>query len=339
MITVNLEDIIIVNPELDPIKSSTKQEVGPGGGDPITDLKGLENIDPDSLEKSNTSSGPKVAQERDLSPILKDVFKNDKQKQLSTKQALGDSSKPFDVSKKWDDLTNSAVNQGIIGLSKRAQDLIKQLLRDKPRVNWKKELKKFFDNENNKEEDILPNRRHLGRGDILYGTRKLNSDRLKILVVAIDTSLCPICKNGHCVISQGSTKVFLNECHQLSKSADYDEMIILYCSDDVGVNGKGGVIRIKKGQKINFEGFTTTGGKSLSAPFAWCEKNRIEPSAFIFMTDGLAKFPSPSQFKINRYKNKVFWVLCSDFSQASEKIIPPFGKYVWIPTDHGGDLT
>ena len=75
MITVNLEDIIIVNPELDPTKSSPKQEVGLGGGDPITDLKGLENIDPDSLEKSDPSSGPKVAQERDLSPILKPLKK------------------------------------------------------------------------------------------------------------------------------------------------------------------------------------------------------------------------------------------------------------------------
>jgi len=339
MITVNLGDIIIVNPELDPTKSSPKQKVGLTGGDPITDLKGLENIDPDSLEKSDPSSGPKVAQERDLSPILKDVFKNDNQEQLSTKQALGDAGKTFDVSKKWENLSNSAVSQGIVGLSQRAKELIKELLREKPRVNWKKELKKFFDSEKNKEEDILPNRRHLGRGDILWGTRKQENDTLKILVVAIDTALCPICKNGHCVISQGSAKVFLNECYHLSQMADFDEMIILYCSDDVGVNGKGGVARIKKGQKINFEGFTTTGGKSLSAPFAWCEKNKIEPSAFIFMTDGLAKFPSPSQFRINRYKNKVFWFLCSDFSQAFEKKIPPFGRYVWIPTDHGGNLT
>ena len=153
--------------------------------------------------------------------------------------------------------------------------------------------------------------------------------------MAVDTSAS---------ISKKQGAVFLNECNHLCKIFDFDEMIVIYCSDDIGINGKGGIERVKKGKKVELKpdgtpkNWVSTGGnsKGFAPPFAWCQENKIVPSAFIYLTDTGATYPSASAFGIPKYKNKIFWFICS---LDGEQRLPPFGRYAIIPMDQDGNFS
>jgi hypothetical protein len=322
MINVNLADILILNPDTG--QPGTPGGQKQGGKEDEGGVPGeLEN--PDEVPKvefdDSDKQGPGI--ERGFSTPGGDTGK-----QYTTQSSLGDAGTISEITRKWERLAQESMSRGMSGLGDKAKNLLRAMTSKKSKVNWKKELKKFFDFGFDKFEDVLPNRRHLGRGDVLYGTRKAEKESVRKLVVAIDTSSS---------ISKKQCEVFLNECQHLGKMFDFDEMIIIYCSDDIGVNGKGGIERIKKGQKISMGAWASTGGnaKGFAPPFAWCQDNKILPSAFIYLTDTGGAFPAVTQFGIPKYKNKVFWFICT----ASDYTIPPFGRYSVIPMDRDGNFT
>ncbi len=328
MIEVNLDELVILNPD----KMEGKSENGPGR------KGGKEQIDVPT-ERENPGEVPIPDfddSEKTRTGIARGISKvTDDGKQHTTKSTLGDAGTIFDVSKKWEKLANAALSKAGSGLSSQAKMLLTGLISTKPKVNWKKELKKFFDWGFSGQEDTLPNRRLLGSGDILYGTKPKEKETVRTLVVAVDTS-------GSISKKQGA--VFLNECNHLCKMFDFDEMIVIYCSDDIGINGKGGIERVKRGKKIELnpdgspKNWLSTGGNDggFAPPFAWCEKNKIVPSAFIYLTDTGAEYPSATAFGIPKYKNKVFWFICSLWGQEN---LPPFGRYAIIPMDQEGNFT
>lgn len=325
MIDVNLGDIVILNP--------TTVNTGKSG----KNVSGKEdNSSP--LEIENPGDVPRAGfddSEKERTGIQRSVSDvKDDGKQHSTRSTLGEAGTIFDVSRKWEKLANAAVSRSMSGMSDVAKGLLRGLISNKPKVNWKKELKKFFDWGFSGQEDVLPNRRFIGRGDVLYGTKPKEKESVRTLVVAVDTS-------GSISKKQGA--VFLNECNHLCKMFDFDEMIVIYCSDDIGINGKGGIEKVKRGQKIkmNPDGtphyWLSTGGNDggFAPPFAWCQNNRIVPSAFIYLTDTGADYPSATAFGIPKYKNKVFWFICT----AGATNLPPFGRYAIIPMDYEGNFT
>jgi len=215
--------------------------------------------------------------------------------------------------KNWQDIANQAMSRNKV--SDKARRLIKTLKTSEPLVDWKKELKKFFDNTFKSDEWVLPNKRFLAGGDMLYGRKSVGDDTLKTIVAAVDTSSS---------ISKEQIKVFVNEIMYLTKTFDADETIIIYCSDDID-----NVDRIKKGGSPDLTKIASTGGNDLGfiPPFKWVQDNKIKPSAFIYLTDTGGEMPDPNKYGINKYRKKVLWFICSPQMYNA----PSFGKILFAP--------
>jgi len=326
MINVNLSDLIIINPDTE------------DGKNPPGKPQGKEKKGQSPKERTNPGAVPRPDfddSDTEGVGILRTVDSQikDDRKQVETRGTLGEAGTITNVSRNWETLASSALSGGSSGLTELAKKLIQGLITSKPKVNWKKELKNFFDWGFGGEEEVLPNRRFLGRGDILYGSKPKEKESVRTLVVAVDTS-------GS--ISKKQVAVFLNECSHLCKIFDFDKMIVIYCSDDIGVNGRGGIEYVRTGGKIQLDSagnpanWASTGGnaKGFAPPFAWCEKNKIEPSGFIYMTDTGANYPSVSSFGISKYQKRVFWFICT----ADTHNLPPFGRHAIIPIDRDGNF-
>jgi hypothetical protein len=213
----------------------------------------------------------------------------------------------------WSDLSNVASSRG--NLSDKAKKLLRDLKTTQPTVNWRKELKKFFDQTYKSMEWVLPNKRFLAGGDILYGRKSVGDDTLKTIVAAVDTSSS---------ISKTQIKLFVNEVMNLVKMFDADKTIIIYCSDYID-----NVDIIKKGGSPDFTKIASTGGNKLGfiPPFKWVEENKIKPSIFIYLTDTGGEMPDPSKYGIRKYIKRVIWFICSPIVYNT----PPFGKILYTP--------
>lgn len=215
--------------------------------------------------------------------------------------------------KNWQDITNQAMSRNKV--SDKARKLIRSLKTSEPLVDWKKELKKFFDNTFRSDEWVLPNKRFLAGGDMLYGRKNVGEDTLKTIVAAVDTS-------GS--ISREQIKVFINEIMYLTKTFDADETIIIYCSDHID-----NIDRVKKGGIPDLTKIASTGGNAegFIPPFKWVQQNKIKPSAFIYLTDTGGEMPDPNMYGINKYRKKVLWFICSPTMYNP----PSFGKILFAP--------
>ncbi len=244
-------------------------------------------------------------------------------KTYKSTQGLGKGGNKQKIADFWSRNLNNALSSQGAKLSEKARRLIKEISTSKPKVNWKRELKKFLDQAFNKFDYALPSRRMLGGGDITYGRKKIGQDTLKTLVLPVDTS-------GS--ISKAQIKVFFEEVWSLSTKLEIDQTVIIYCSDDIDA-----VDVVKKGQKPDLTKWSSTGGnaKGFDPPFAYIEKNKITPSAVIYLTDSFASYPSASKYGINKYKDRVFWFICNSTSNFDR---PPFGKYIHVPMDQQGNF-
>jgi len=216
----------------------------------------------------------------------------------------------------WGDLSTKAFSRNGSTLSDRAKKVLRDLKTKEPLVNWKKELKKFFDQSFKSVEWVLPNKRLLNSGDMVYGRKYVGEDTLKTIVAAVDTSSS---------ISKEQIKIFVNEIMYLTKNYNGDKTIIIYCSDNID-----NVDVIKKGGQPDFTKIASTGGNQngFIPPFKWVEKNKIKPSIFIYLTDTGGDMPDPNKYGIKKYIKKVMWFVCSSYMYNP----PPFGKILFAPT-------
>jgi predicted metal-dependent peptidase len=221
----------------------------------------------------------------------------------------------------WADISNQALSRS--KLSDKAKRLVRALKTSEPLVDWKKELKKFFDNTFKSSEWVLPNKRFLAGGDMIYGRKETGEDTLKTIVAAVDTS-------GS--ISKEQVKAFVNEIMYLCKTFDADKTIIIYCSDDID-----NVDIVKKGGQPDLTKIASTGGnaKGFIPPFAWIQEQKINPSVVIYLTDSNAEYPDKSSYGISKYANRVFWFICEKGKNFN---VPPFGKYIHVPMDSKGNF-
>lgn len=298
-----------------------------GGQNQMKDGKEKKSSSPTELETPpeevetpefdpNTQAGP--GYERTLTGKTGKTSKTYK-----SAKALGKGGSKQKIADFWNRNLNSALSSQGGKLSELARRLIKEISSSKPKVDWKRELKKFLNQAFNKFDYTLPSRRTLGSGDITYGRKRSGEDTLKTLVLPVDTS-------GS--ISKSQIKVFFEEVWGLSTKLEINQIYVIYCSDDIDA-----VDVVKKGQKPDLTKWATTGGngKGFDPPFAYIEKNKIIPSAVIYLTDSFARYPSPSKYGINKYKEKVFWFICNSTADFEK---PPFGKYIHVPMDQQGNF-
>lgn len=269
--------------------------------------KEIPEMDPDSERGDKEYRGPESSDSTTTSAEKAKTFKSETPSKISKK----------DIKKTdWSDLSTKALSRNSSTLSDKAKKVLRDLKTKEPLVDWKKELKKFFDQSFKSVEWVLPNKRFLTSGDMVYGRKYVGENTLKTIVAAVDTSSS---------ISKEQIKIFVNEIMYLTKNYNGDQTIIIYCSDDID-----NVDIIKKGGQPDFTKIASTGGNDngFIPPFKWVEKNKIKPSIFIYLTDTGGEMPDPNKYGIRKYIKKVMWFVCSSYMYNT----PPFGKILFAPT-------
>jgi predicted metal-dependent peptidase len=284
-----------------------------GGGKPkfTEDSTGKEDIPMVGQEK------PGISTQRSVTDKTKSI------KNKATEYTKKGKSSIYKGKKATPDWKNIAAKAMAKSDSSRFKDMVKKLSSSEPLVNWKKELKKFFDNSFSSKDTVLPNRRFVAGGKYLYGQKPIGKDTLRTIVAAIDTS-------GS--ISQTVSNTFIKEVIYLCKQFDADTTYIIYCSDDID-----NVDIVKKGKMPDLSKWASTGGnaKGFIPPFEFVDgahkknvlKTKINPSIFIYLTDTLAQYPDPKKYGIPKYANKTFWFICGPTVHNK----PPFGKVLFAP--------
>ena len=184
-------------------------------------------------------------------------------------------------------------------------------------VDWRKELEVFIDDAVSKSKYTLPARRFLAGGKAQYGYKRYKED-FECVVIAIDTS-------GS--ISDHMVSQFLGEAKAIVDSYAPQDLYIIFCHTKIYR-----VDHIQPGDSIDL-GKLQSGGTEFYPPFKWTEENLMEkgimPSVFIYFTDGEATFPSPSDYGISEYEDKVIWVLLTWNGMPFPNDIP-FGNRIDI---------
>lgn len=266
----------------------------------MKDIPKSQDSDTDSVKKQRS-----VEDIEDVKTKAKE-FKGGKPSKIATNKPK----KP-----NWDTLSSQALSRNSSSLSDTSKRILRSIKTKEPVVDWKKELKKFFDQSFKSTEWILPNKRFISSGNVLYGRKNVGDDTLKTIVAAVDTSSS---------ISKEQIKVFVNEVMKLCKTFDADKTIIIYCSDYID-----NVDIVKKGGEPDFNKIASTGGNKSGfiPPFKWVEDNKIKPSIFIYLTDTGGTMPDPNKYGIKKYIKKVIWFICSPEVYNT----PPFGKILFAP--------
>lgn len=317
------------------VETVSPEDTSPGneGGSNTGDFTELESP-PDKVEAPPLEPGKDIGTpyERSL-----DVQKKSGKREITSKESLGKGESKDVSSAKWQNALQEAINKNSSSLSEKARRLIQELKQYKPKVDWKKELKKFMDQSMSKWEDVLPNRRMLAGGDVLYGVKPSGQDTLKTLVLPVDTS-------GS--ISKEQIKTFISEVFSLSTKYDIEMVYIVYTSDTID-----SIDVVPKGKKPDLSMIRTTGGnqEGFYPPFRFIQNptlyqgkanaklpKSINPSAVIYFTDTKAEYPSRNDFGISKYSNRVFWFIC--LSEEEKFNDPPFGKYLHMPIDKNGNF-
>ncbi len=214
----------------------------------------------------------------------------------------------------WSEIATRAFSN-TQGLSDRAKNLLGKVSSVAPKVDWKKELRKFFDYTFKGFKMVQPSKRFISSGDVLYGRKMKGKDTLRTIVCAVDTS-------GS--ISDDQIRIFLGEIMYLCKTFSADQTVIIYCSDNVD-----GVDIIKKNGTPDLSKLKSTGGnnRGFVPPFEEIEKMGIKPSVFVYLTDTGGEMPDPRKYGISKYADKVIWFVCSTRIHYR----PPFGKIFFTP--------
>ena len=290
---------------------------------------------PEQVQKPGLDTGGKSGAGYERSG---NIQKGGSSKKYSSQKTLGQGGTRAEASAKWENALRDAMSRAGSTLSDKARRLLTELNSSKPKVNWKKELKKFMDSAMTKFEDVLPNKRFLASGDILYGTRLAGEDTLKALVLPVDTS-------GS--ISKDQIGAFLTEVFSLTTKFDIDTTYIVYTSDSID-----SIDVVPKGKKPDLSMIRSTGGnrEGFFPPFRFIKEPKkyqgkanaplpksINPSTVIYFTDTFAEYPTKNDFGIGKYANRVFWFICLNKDQNFNK--PPFGKYIHVPIDSKGNFT
>lgn len=294
----------------------------------------LENA-PGDIEKPELNIGGKSGPGYERNPNIK---KGATSKIYTSQKSLGQGGTKAEASAKWESALRDAISRAGSSLSDKARRLLADLKSSKPKVDWKKELKKFMDQSLSKWEDILPNKRMLAGGDVLYGVQQAGKDTLRTLVLPVDTS-------GS--ISKDQIGTFLSEVFSLTTKYDIDMVYIVYTSDSID-----SIDVVPKGKKPDLSMIRSTGGnrEGFFPPFRFIKDpmkyqgkangklpKTINPSAVIYFTDTFAEYPTKSDFGIAKYADRVFWFICLKKEERFNK--PPFGRYIHVPIDSKGNFT
>jgi hypothetical protein len=199
------------------------------------------------------------------------------------------------MKEEWKQITTAAESQSqgkIPGGIRAALDRMRA-----PVIDWKRELETFIDNAISKTRYALPARRFLAQGKAQYGYKRYKED-FECVVIAIDTS-------GS--ISDKMVAQFLAEAKAIVDAYSPQDLYVIFCHTSIYR-----VDHIQPGDPIEV-GKLQSGGTEFYPPFKWTQENLLDkginPSCFIYFTDGEATFPKASEYGIGEYEDRCLWVL------------------------------
>lgn len=272
----------------DILKKDQKAPSG-GGGTPQNDIR-----KPGSLDKAGTKvvEGSKDMQESGSSEELEGA---------------------------WSIARKVAGNKNIGTGSASMDRWIKKI--NKPKVNWKTELKKFISSVYDDKDYAYFNKNYIYRDMYLSGVKNVDTDAYDNVVIAIDTS-------GS--ITEDTLAKFATELFSIFKIHRVQTCHVIWCDAEIPKDGVQ-TFNISK-DKFSIEKLKPKGGGGTSflPPFEWVQKNILKkgkvPAFFIYFTDAAGTAPTVNDFDIKRYSKRILWVITE--TETAPNIT--FGKKLFI---------
>jgi len=191
----------------------------------------------------------------------------------------------------------------------------------KPVIDWKILLKRFVNKMAAKVEYFMPNKRFLGSGDILWGSKR-TKEGFETLFIIADTS-------GS--IGKNELQQFINETQNIMKEHKPKETYLIWCDATMYLpvdvlKGTGDLWKMREPRG--------GGGTDFRPPFKWIEENilgkkKIGP--IVYFTDGFGPFPALGDYGTDKYAKNVFWVIISP-NRPNNDIQVPFGTKLDLVT-------
>lgn len=301
-----------------PQSSGQPGQGGAGGGFKIQVKE--ETIDGQKVEQEQLPPKPQAPQQSTLSPREVEQIK----KQLAEAENFGAVKDNGTLSKgeksdqgAWTNRVREAVQKS--GTPGKGASMLDKYLFEllKPKIDWRKELKRYLNEKSNKFDYKLPSRRFASSGIYIPGQKKLEH-AIKELVIAVDTSLS---------VSKEELDIIFTEIQGMAKKLEILNIRILLFTVDVYYEYYN-----KKGKIDNAEILKhfRSGGTDFQHVFDYIDKKGIKPGVLVFFTDGGAEAPTTPT-----YSNDVLWAITyKDTINQSEifggKVIHPFGKIIYI---------
>jgi len=162
------------------------------------------------------------------------------------------------------------------------------------------------------------NKRFIAGGDYLPGPKLADTGSYENVVIAIDTS-------GS--ISDDTLGKFASEMLKLFKLYSIKKCHIVWCDSEISSVQTFDVDSTFKIEKLKPSG---GGGTSFKPPFKWIQQNILKkgktPAFVIYFTDAFGDAPTPGEYGIRGYHNRVLWVVTENDNADHIK----FGKKIYI---------
>jgi len=254
-----------------------------------------------------------------------EIFKPEPGQEGQGNKDLQDAKSISELEKIWKEIrSNEASKSRSMGVGSSA--LSRWFEEFQPKIDWRNELQEFVTFALKEKTKLIPtSRRFVWTGDYISGYRDQPKESFDNVVVAIDTS-------GS--ISNDVLSKFAAELNGIFKDHEIGTCYVIWCDSDIPKDGVQKFDMMEdefSAQKLKPKG---GGGTSFIPPFKWVQDNILEPGqslAFmIYFTDAEGTAPSPGQYDIGTYEDRVLWVITQIGTEKQGDNLK-FGRKLYIP--------
>lgn len=221
------------------------------------------------------------------------------------------------LKKYWENALKDAITRNAGNMPGNLKRHLENLMATQ--LDWRKELKKFMTQLSRKTQDVLPNKRFLGSGQVMWGEQRKKTT-FDNMVIICDTS-------GS--MSQSALETAVGEAAGILAQFKPKNTYVLWCDTNVYEP----VDKIRPGEVAKLKQAYGGGGTDFRPPFKWIQDNILgkgKMGPVIFFTDGYPMsggWPQLDQFGLRTYASKVIWVITNRGTVNTDSSIQiPFGQ-------------
>jgi predicted metal-dependent peptidase len=224
-----------------------------------------------------------------------------------------------DLKRVWQDVRNNAAIKNAGTGSSSLDRWLRKL--NKPKINWRAELKKFVAQVYDELDYAYSNKRYIWQDIHIPGPREADKSSYQNVIIAIDTS-------GS--ISEDTLAKFASEMMKLFKTYNILDCYVIWCDSSIPHDGVQKFSIADKSFKLDKLQPKGGGGTSFKPPFKWIQDNILKkgkvPAFVVYFTDAYGDAPLPGEYGIRGYANRVLWVITENDNAPHLK----FGKKLYI---------